>query len=65
MMILGICSLILDPMGVQFSFMMWMSTLQGTLRLLIYILMIFGGLAIAYLNVTDWREDPEKPVDLP
>lgn len=57
---LGFCSMILDVMGLTFTFMSWIFTLDGLYRLIIYMVMCFGGVAIMYLNATDWKKDQTR-----
>ncbi len=59
----GLCSMVLDLMGLQFTFMRWLSYMNGTIRAIIYMFMCFFGVALMYLNLVDWRYDPDAPSD--
>ncbi len=63
LLMVGFCSMILDALGLQFTFMAWMAPLDGIIRFIIYIIMCFGGVALAYLNTMNWRYDPDMPVE--
>lgn len=64
LLVVGFCSMILDIMGLQFTFMRWLSDIDGVLKTIIYLVMCFGGVALMYLNGTNWRYDPDAPADL-
>ncbi len=53
---IGLLSLILGLLGLQFSFLLWMDRLLGLyVALLVRLLMVLAGFVIMYLALVDWR----------
>ncbi len=52
----GLLSIILSAMGLQFSFLLWMDRSLGAgLAFLLRILMVLFGFVLMYLNLVDWK----------
>jgi hypothetical protein len=57
----GISALVLSLVGVKFSFLLFIDKGGAGLGLVIRLLMIFGGLIMAWMSKTNWKaEDEEK-----
>ncbi|GAB4255979.1 MAG: hypothetical protein Kow0027_22920 [Saprospiraceae bacterium] len=54
---IGFLSIILNMVGVEFSFLTWLDRISGLVAFIVKILMIIGGIVILYLNSTNWREE--------
>lgn len=53
---LGALSLILNMVGVDFTFLAWLNHFGRLPAFLIKVLMVVGGIVVIYLNSVDWRE---------
>lgn len=54
---IGFLSIILNIVGVEFSFLTWLDHLGGLMAFITKVLMIIGGIVILYLNSTNWKEE--------
>lgn len=59
----GILGIILDLVGMQFSFLLWLDRLGSLVSFLIKLIMLFGGMVIMYLYGTDWRRTDQQAYD--
>ncbi len=52
----GLLSIILGVMGLQFGFLLWMDRLLGAAgAFLLRLLMVLSGMVVMYINLVDWR----------
>lgn len=62
--LVGIVGILLDLVGLQFAFLLWMDQLGKLGSFLVKLVMLFGGIVLMYLYATDWkrqeREDYER-----
>ncbi len=57
----GISALVLSLVGVKFSFLLFIDKGGAGMGLIVRLLMIFGGLIMAWMSKTNWKaEDEEK-----
>ncbi len=59
MFMLGFISLILQAVGLQFTFLMWLDALGPGWGFLFRLLILVAGLVVVYLVQTDWQEEEE------
>jgi len=52
----GILSIILSMVGLQFTFLTWIDFAGKLWGFLIKIIMVMAGFIIMYLNLTNWKE---------
>ncbi|GIV32045.1 MAG: hypothetical protein KatS3mg030_347 [Saprospiraceae bacterium] len=52
---LGALSIILNMVGVDFTFLAWLDQMGRLTAFLIKVVMAVGGIVIIYLNSVDWR----------
>jgi hypothetical protein len=57
--ILGGTALVLSLVGVKLSFLTWIDAGGGLLGFVIRIVMLIGGIVIAALANTDWKNEDE------
>lgn len=57
--ILGGTALVLSLVGVKLSFLTWIDAGGGLLGFVIRLVMLIGGIVIAALANTDWRNEDE------
>ncbi len=55
--VLGIVSIILSVVGMQFKLLLWQDQLGSLWAFIIRILMIFIGIILVYLTNTQWKEN--------
>jgi hypothetical protein len=53
---LGLLSLVFGAIGIRFMFLGWMDAFNPLVTLLLHLAMLFGGILIMYLSLTDWHE---------
>jgi|GEM_PF-922207 len=53
---LGLLSLVFGAIGIRFVFLGWLDAFHPIITLLIHLGMLFGGILIMYLSLTDWHE---------
>lgn len=61
--LLGILGIILDLVGLQFSFLIWLDGLGRLGSFLVKLIMLFGGLVVMYLYGTNWRQKDQEDHD--
>lgn len=52
----GFLTLILTLLGLEFPLLSWVDDLPGILPLILKLVMMFGGILVAYLTATDWKK---------
>ncbi len=52
LVVLGISSICLDVVGVQYAFLVWLNSLGKLFAFIIKLMMIIGGFMLTYLDVT-------------
>lgn len=57
MFLFGFTSLILQVVGLQFSFLLWLDFLGPGWGFLFRLLMLVIGLVIVYLATSDWQDE--------
>jgi uncharacterized membrane protein len=60
LLLFGMSALVLSLVGVKFSFLLWIDAGGPTLGFVIRLLMIFGGVAIAWLANHNWAAEDEE-----
>ncbi|MCB0655546.1 MAG: hypothetical protein KDC57_05380 [Saprospiraceae bacterium] len=53
----GLLSIILNLVGLQFSFLTWMENLGRLGAFVLRLIMVLAGIVIMYLNLVDWKKD--------
>ncbi len=56
----GFLTLLLTLLGLEFTYMAWLERLPGLMPLMIKLLMLFGGIVLAYLSSTDWKSQHDE-----
>ena len=57
MFALGLLSLILNLVGVEFAFFIWLDAFGGVISFLFKLLLIIFGVSIMYLNLAPYTDD--------
>ena len=57
MFMLGFTSLILQAVGLQFTFLMWLDAFGSGWGFLFRLIILITGLVVVYLVQTDWEEE--------
>lgn len=57
LMAIGLTSIVLNIVGVEWVLLKWMNKLSGITSFLIKLIMILAGFIIIYLNRADWKND--------
>lgn len=57
MFFIGALSLILNMVGVEFTFLTWLDHFNGLVAFIAKVLMLVVGIVIVYLNSTNWRQE--------
>lgn len=52
----GFLTLVLTLLGLEFPMLAWIDDFPGVIPLLIKLIMMFGGIIVAYLTATDWKK---------
>jgi hypothetical protein len=60
LLLFGMSALVLSLVGVKLSFLLWIDAGGPTLGFVIRLLMIFGGVAIAWLANHNWAAEDES-----
>ena len=60
MLIFGMSALALSLVGVKLSYLLWLDYGGALLGFVLRLLMIFGGVAIAWLALHNWAADDEE-----
>ena len=60
LLIFGMSALVLSLVGIQLSFLTFIDAGGMTLGFVIRLIMIFGGIIIAWLGNTDWKSEAEE-----
>ena len=60
MLIFGMSALCLSLVGVKLSFLLWLDYGGALLGFVLRLLMIFGGIAMAWLSLHNWEADAEE-----
>ena len=58
--IFGMSALVLSLVGVKLSFLTFIDKAGGGVGLIIRLLMIFGGLIMAWVSKTNWKAENEE-----
>ena len=58
--LLGASALVLSLVGVKLSFLLWLDAGGPLLGFVLRLLMIFGGVALAWLAQHNWEADEEE-----
>lgn len=56
-MSIGLTSIVLNVVGVEWVLLKWMNKLSGLTGFLIKLVMIIAGIIIIYLNKADWKNE--------
>jgi len=57
LMAIGLTSIVLNIVGVEWVLLKWMNKLSGITSFLIKLIMILAGFIIIYLNRADWKDE--------
>jgi len=57
LLVLGFLSILFTMVGLQFSFLKFITNLGGGFALLVHLIMIFGGIILMYLSRMEPEED--------
>ncbi|HMY83219.1 MAG TPA: hypothetical protein PLC76_14195 [Saprospiraceae bacterium] len=57
LMSIGLTSIVLNVVGVEWVLLKWMNKLSGLTGFLIKLVMIIAGIIIIYLNKADWKNE--------
>lgn len=57
LMALGFLSLVFGAIGIRFMFLGFLDALPPIGTLLVHLGMLFGGIVIMYIGLTDWNEE--------
>ncbi len=57
LMAIGLTSIVLNIVGVEWVLLKWMNKLSGITSFLIKLIMILAGFIIIYFNRADWKDE--------
>ncbi len=60
LLLFGMSALVLSLVGVKLSFLLWLDYGGALLGFVLRLVMIFGGIAMAWLGLHNWAADEEE-----